>query len=75
MKQTAVEWLKEQFKVPNSDSYISKTFQQALEIERKQIKDAYNQGYRDADDYTEEDVSLFEDADLYYNETYKKDKL
>jgi len=40
---TAVEWLKEQFKVPNSDSYISKTFQQALEIEKQQIERMYSE--------------------------------
>jgi len=37
MKQTAVEWLIEQFKIPNSDSYISETFKQALEMEKQQI--------------------------------------
>ena len=43
MKQTAVEWLKEQFKVPNSDSYISKTFKQALEIEKQQKEKMYSE--------------------------------
>ena len=44
---TAVEFLIEQFKISNSDSYISKTFQQALEMEKQQIIDAYGKGYDD----------------------------
>jgi hypothetical protein len=70
---TAVEFLIEQFKIPNSDSYISKTFKQAKEMEKQQIKNAYNQGYRDGtDEGSGKDISLFDDANLYYNDTYKK---
>ena len=41
---TAVEFLIEQFRIPNSDSYIFKTFQQALEMEKQQIIEACNYG-------------------------------
>ncbi len=43
----------------------------ALEMEKQQIMDAYNRGYQDAtNDYR--DMSIFDDAELYFNETYKK---
>jgi hypothetical protein len=46
---------------------------QAIELEKQQIKNAYNQGYRDGGDVLSgKDISLFDDANLYYNETYKK---
>jgi hypothetical protein len=70
MKQTAVEWLIEQFKVPNSDSYISKTFQQAIEMEKQQIKDSYDAGYRDGNAIPGYDY--FDDSESYYEKTYKK---
>jgi hypothetical protein len=61
---TAVEFLIEQFKIPNSDSYISKTFQQALEMEKQQIMDAFQ--YKFFHPYVENE------PEKYYNETYKK---
>jgi phage gp36-like protein len=70
MKQTAVEFLIEQFKIPNSDSYISKTFQQALEMEKQQIIDAYLQKRRISN--ISKCMKLCVDAEKYYNETYKK---
>jgi hypothetical protein len=63
---TAVEWLIEQFKIPNSDSYISKTFQQALEMEKQQIIDAHLAGQNSA-----EEVDGETEIEYYY-ETYKK---
>jgi hypothetical protein len=60
---TAVEFLIEQFKIPNSDSYISKTFQQALEMEKQQIIDAFQ--YKFFHPYVENE------PEIYYNETYK----
>jgi hypothetical protein len=60
---TAVEFLIEQFKIPNSDSYISETFKQALIMEKEQIIKAYDKGYDDFDVY---------EPEQYYYETYKK---
>jgi hypothetical protein len=65
---TAVEWLKEQFKVPNSDSYISKTFEQALEMEKQQIIEAHLTGLIYPLEM-EASVQAYE----YYNETFKKE--
>lgn len=47
-----------------------------FEKEKEQIKDAYNQGYRDGEiqEYnSENDVSEFDDAENYYNNTFKND--
>jgi hypothetical protein len=72
-EMTAVEWLKEQFKVPNSKSYISKTFEQALEMEKQQIIEAFNAGVNSEDFFCPHFV--ISESEEYYNETYKKDKL
>lgn len=74
MKQTAVEWLVSKTELNYySDSDTLLAIQQALEMEKQQIIDSYNQGYRDGeDDSSGEDISLYNDAEKYYNETYKK---
>jgi hypothetical protein len=70
---TAVEWLQEQFlkheiEIKDFEKYL---FIKANELFEQQIKDAYNRGYQDAtNDYR--DMGIFEDAELYFNETYKK---
>ena len=74
-KQTAVEWLVQQICGEHTNAW-KKEIQQALEMEKQQIKDAYNQGFRDADDdLSGKDISLYNDADLYYNEIYKKETI
>jgi hypothetical protein len=63
-KQTAVEWLIEQW--DNWDLSIKELFEQAKQMEREQIIEAAKYG------------NSFEQGDLrcevYYNETYGKDK-
>ena len=45
-----------------------------LHIEKQQIKDAYNQGYREGLEECKQlrDVSECSNADSYYNEIFKK---
>jgi len=63
--QTAIEWLLENSHIiPKTELNKSELIKQAKEMEKEQIKDAYNKdrnftGYQD-------------DADEYYNETYGK---
>ena len=70
---TAVEWFlieleKMQYFIGND---MLEAYKQALELEKQQIKNAYNRGYQDAtNDYR--DMSIFDDSEQYYNETYKK---
>jgi Zn/Cd-binding protein ZinT len=48
--------------------------EQAKQMEKEQIKAAYNKGYQDGEidslDAKDGDVEFFEDAEQYYNETY-----
>jgi hypothetical protein len=62
MKKTAVEWLIEQVK---SQKYIEDVdFEQAKEMEREQIKDAWLNSLTKGD---------YNSADEYYNETFKQE--
>jgi hypothetical protein len=71
-QQTAVEWLYERLErmIPRTDLYnIDKReyFQQAKEMEKQQIIDAYKSSHADADFIQE----LAENnANKYYKETY-----
>ena len=58
-KQTAIEWLEEQFFL---DDNWKRIFEQAKEMEKQQINKACYDGY-----YQEELYDIRE----YYNETYK----
>lgn len=61
MKQTAVEWLLKQLTIANFEEQQI-VIQQAKEIEKQQIKDAYISGMYDAHSKTSID---------YYKETFK----
>jgi HEPN domain-containing protein len=64
MKQTAVEWLRKELLKRDMDISIKNLFEQAKEMEKQQIKDAYIDG-----EFTE---GYGDDAEQYYNETFKK---
>jgi hypothetical protein len=66
MKQTAVEWLIDELK-DNGIDYLDLAYEiieQALEMEKQQIIDAYIEGYSSNLNAS--------DSEKYYNETYKK---
>jgi hypothetical protein len=61
MKQTAVEWLIEQIQ---NEKYIEDIdFEQAKEMEKEQIKDAWLNSLTKGD---------YNSAEQYYNQTYNK---
>ena len=66
MKQTAVEWLEEYIRcsIQLTDSE-KKWFEQAKEMEKEQIKDAYDRGYDEYD--------IYRNGQNYYNETFKSE--
>jgi hypothetical protein len=66
---TAVEWLYEQIKFIDKDTYnqLYEQYQQALEMEKQQICKAFDEGWIYGDGYIDKP------AKEYYNETYKKD--
>ena len=71
MKQTSIEWLKERLKYRflNNDTEES-IFEQAKEMHKQEIKDAFTQG---AEDGFYGDGSS--NKEQYYQETFKKDEL
>ena len=61
MKQSAVEWLFLMMNNPNKDQeFANKLFEQAKEMEKEQIIDAYETSH----------ISMMT-AKQYYNETFK----
>ena len=62
MKQSAVEWLYETLWKQTDFSLPNNILEQAKELEKQQIIDAYEQG----------DIQLV-NSQQYYNETYGKD--
>ncbi len=64
MKQTAVEWLFEQY--VNKSIITLEDIEQAKQMEKEQIIDAYYQGDADSD-------NIHVDAEQYYNETFKSE--
>jgi len=63
-KQTALQWFVD--KLPHSiETQFSKQIQQALQMEREQIIDAYYEG---------KEYGFKEQAEQYYNETYGGNK-
>ena len=66
MKQTAVEWLENQLKLRANDWIeVNLAIEQAKEMEKEQIVDAYWASYKEAQH------SGDKTADEYYNETFK----
>jgi hypothetical protein len=47
MKQTAIEWLTEKLRAEFGFAFSDNILEQAKEMERKQIIDAYEEGYFD----------------------------
>ena len=70
MKQTAVEWLVE--KLDQNFDYVADTLiEQAKEMEKEQIIDAFGVGCHVESTRL---IHYNEMAEQYYNETYKNDK-
>lgn len=72
-KQTAVQWLENEFRESHKifggiDTNWIKRFEQAKEMERKQIMTAFTQGDIFGSDYFD-GVNITEEN--YYNQTYK----
>jgi len=70
MKQTAVEWLYEHILLTPLDiRSINKCLEQAKEMEKEQIINAYWDGY--IKPYSQE---MLTEAEQYYNETFKSEQ-
>jgi len=78
MKQTAVQWLfKNLLDTPISNEdiiYNISVFEEAKEMENRQIVDAYDQGIEDGYHHPEVGyTNKFESSDDYFNKTFKKE--
>ena len=72
-KQTAVEWLEEpllHILTHQQQMQVIGLFQQALAIEKEQIKDAWLSAWKDSMLDPLEDKFYEPEAEQYYNETY-----
>ncbi len=68
--KTAVEWLYDQ--IEDEGKCIYEVMEQAKEMEKEQIENAYEIGFADAwDDARYDDEPTYIGAEQYYNETFK----
>jgi hypothetical protein len=77
MKQTAVEWLVEEFKEKlignNLPNWVLDVIQQAKAMEREQIKSAFTKGDLFAEDYFYPEKPNVDCSENYYNETFNNE--
>jgi hypothetical protein len=59
----------------NFKRYIEMFLDQAKEMQKQQIVDAYVDGFKECEKIHEEAFFIQDLSEQYYNETYKKDKL
>jgi hypothetical protein len=69
MKQTAVEWFYQRILAKDIES----VFKQAKEMEKEQIRDAFNAGDLDSDTYFIPFLKESDESENYYNETFKSE--
>jgi hypothetical protein len=72
MKQTAVEWLTEKLRIEFGFAFSDNILEQAKEMEKEHIIDAYCKGSLDMS--KDENIFPRETSEQYYNETYNKDE-
>lgn len=68
--QTAVEWLVEQLEIFATEQEMN-IIEKAKEMEKEQIKDAYENGLYDGDGRNRSNYNM--NAEQYYNETFKSE--
>ena len=66
---TAVEWLIKQVGLDHHTGAWKKEIEQAIEIEKQQIIEAYDAGYKDGNSLL--GYEYFDDSKSYYEKTYK----
>ena len=72
-KQTAVEWLVEQICGDHTEQW-QKEIEQAKEMEKQQIIDAFNNGEFFPSDYYHPNNPSVDGSETYYNENYGGNK-
>jgi hypothetical protein len=64
--QTAVEWLFAEYINPKNQTSMASLFLEALQMEKVQIMNSYEQGIKDDDGYG----GYISNSENYYNETF-----
>jgi hypothetical protein len=76
-QQTAIQEMIDELDYDLKASGVFVNWEFYLQMEKEQIKAAYNKGYQDGEidslDAKDGDVQYFEDAEQYYKETYGKE--
>ena len=73
MKQTAVEWLVKTLELDTRfNGIMTNVIEQAKEMEKEQIVDAFSDGTRMID--VNDEMSAMLNGFIYYGETYEQDK-
>ena len=73
MKQTAVEWLVQILELSNPSKQYQAEIEQAKEMEKEQIRDAFNQGMNNSVDYFIPFLKSNDESENYYNKTFKSE--
>jgi hypothetical protein len=78
MKQTAVEWLGKELESYGDPQFckieweqLDSLINQAQEMEKEQIRDAFNAGDLDSDTYFIPFLKENDESENYYNKTFK----
>ena len=72
MKQTAVQWLIESITLGLSEKGMITAFDKALEMEKEQIVNSWDDGFSNGFDLGKyDDDCNHDDGEQYYNETYE----
>lgn len=70
-QQTAVQWLIKELRKPQSDKYIVEITKQALQMEREQIEEAYEEGEISFHKSGKDDGQYSKTPQQYYTQTFK----
>ena len=77
MKQTAVEFLVDEFKQrligDNLPDWVVNIIEQAKEMEKEQIIESWDNGFANGYDLGKHDITYPDVAEQYYNETFKSE--
>ena len=79
-QQTALEWLKDMLEWNYGDPQmleiswenLDDLLERAKQMEKKQIINAYDEGFMDHEIEIEHDITVRNNSEQYYNETYNK---
>jgi hypothetical protein len=73
-KQTALQWLKEKLPslfIDDNNGFYSKLFEEALQMEREQIEDAFKHGQNNGFMYHERGFDTIS-SNQFYKQTYER---